>query len=264
MALKKKITAAEHAALHADLQAQYTADGDAFVLQVEGDDSAALRSAIEKERKATREAAAELARLRDEFKDLDPESAREALKQKAEIEEKQLLKAGDVDQIVAKRTEALRRDYDNKLAAAKKTEDDLRRELGATTESLSEKVIDGAILEAFTKAGGKATAHVDVVGRARQLFKMKDGKPVPMNGEDIVYGKDAGTPMSPDEWVASLVPTAGHLFEGSTGSGAENKRTNGGANQFTLTRDQARDPKQYQAMKEKAQKAGQEVAILAQ
>jgi hypothetical protein len=268
MGLKVRLTAAEYETLAAPLKEHYKAaegsDGG-YTLDADGvGDVEKLNKALKSERDNAGKLAKELAQLRDNYKDIDdPEKAREALTKIRELEEKKLLTEGNVEELLKQRTETMRKDYESKIAARDKKLEAQVLELKTRDDRLAELLIDGAVSAAGVKAGVRKTAVDDLKLRARTTFRLKDGKPIAMNGDEVVYGKDGVTPMTPEEWVGSLTTTAPHLFEASSGSGASN--TNGGsASGFVLSRDQARNPQTYQAAKERAKAAGQELVIAEQ
>src|SRR5579862_7390210 len=79
MALKRKITKAEHAALKPDLQAEYKADGENFVLDAEGfDDPGELRRALEREKTEKKEATERAKIAEDKLKAIDDDKSRQS------------------------------------------------------------------------------------------------------------------------------------------------------------------------------------------
>jgi hypothetical protein len=81
-------------------------------------------------------------------------------------------------------------------------------------------MIDAQARTVAAKLGVKSTALDDVVLRARAIYAMENGVPVPKNEKGVIFGKDGATPMPIEEWGTELKKTAPHLFEGSNGSGA--------------------------------------------
>lgn len=108
----------------------------------------------------------------------------------------------------------------------------LRAESDKTIKELTDKVtkqdghlqtllIDNAITSEATKAGIQSTAMQDVLLRGRSLYRLVDGKPVPMaEGDKVIYGKDGVNPMPVSEWLDRLTTEAPHLFVPSQGGGA--------------------------------------------
>jgi hypothetical protein len=150
--------------------------------------------------------------LAKRFEGIDPDVARKLAAEANKMRDKQLIEAGKVDELVAERTGTMRTDYENKLKASDIQNKTLQQQL----ESL---LIDGSIRDAAAKAGVRPSALEDVLLRGRQTFRLVDGKAVPMDGDKQIFGK-SGDVMGTEEWVASLVERAPHLFEPSQGGGA--------------------------------------------
>lgn len=168
MALKREVSKIEE--VEERFRDLYTQQGEKFVLQadlIEGiENIGGVTSALEKERQAHREAKKKLKELTDKYGDLDPDEAGEALKLKRGIEEKKLIDAGKVDELVEQRTKALKADYDKKLKAA---EDRASMAEG----KLSELLIDGAIKDTALsqEVGARASALMDITLRAKSVWQ---------------------------------------------------------------------------------------------
>jgi len=257
MALKREIVKLED--VDEALRSLYVEKDGKFVLDMDGGDD--TKGALDKERRRAAAAEKTLSDLRKTLEGLDPVKAREALKTLAELEEK-----GDlaeipealqtkIDAIVRKRTDRMATDFQTKLTAAEE-------KVKAQDSQLDELLIDGAIQSAATKAGIRASAVEDAVLYGRKVFRRKDGKPVPMKGEEVLYGKDGKTPLTPEEWVAERSKDRPHWFEPSTGGGTP---PGGGARQtgkdVTLTAEQAKDRQVWLTASEQAKKAGGQVLI---
>lgn len=207
MALKARIKALSE--VPEALQSFYTEKDGEFVLGVEGmvtsdklnefrDNNIALKKQMDD--------------LNAKFAGVDPEKFKALSDKEQKERDKKLIDAGKVDELVAERVNAMKADHDKQL----KTLTDERAKLSGQLEGL---VIDNAIRDAATKSGVRATAVDDVLLRGRMLFKLKDGKAVPMEGDKPVFGKD-GNEMGINEWVGGLAERAPHLFETSSGAGS--------------------------------------------
>ena len=119
-----------------------------------------------------------------------------------------------VDEIVTERTKAMKAEHTNQIDALQKANNGL-------TGQLNGLLIDGAVRNSAVEAKVKGAALEDVVLRAKQTFKVVDGKAVAHDGEGaIIYGKDGSNPLSTVEWIGGLKTSAPHLFETSKGGGA--------------------------------------------
>lgn len=210
------------------LQAEYTKVGAEFVLNVEG--------LVPKDRvDEFRDRNVALLRERDDlalkFKDIDPDVARTLIERAAKERDKRLIDAGKVDELLNERTAAMKADHDKVLKT-------LTDERDRATTRLGEQLIDGAIRDAASKARVRPTAIDDVLNRGRSVYRLQDGKAVPMAGDKMIFGK-SGEPMEITEFVSGLADTAPHLFEVSTGGGANNAN-GGGAAPGTIQRSDTR------------------------
>jgi hypothetical protein len=256
MPLKPVVTKDEFSQLPEALQGLYAEKNGKFVLDIEGiDDPSNVSSALKKEREAKAELERTLRQIREQLGDADPAKAREAVKKLQELEDKKLIDEGKVEELLKSRTERLVQDYDGKLK-----EKDAR--LSAAEKQLAELVIDNALRQVATRAKVRDTAVEDFLRRGREVYRLKDGKAVPMKGEEVLFGKKPNEPMSMEEWAESLAPQAPHLFEGSGGSGASNMGGGGQRGPYTITAAQAKDMTAYKAAKAAAETAGQPLQIV--
>lgn len=188
-------------------------DGE-FVLEVDG---AVSKEKLDEFRDTNIALKRERDDLNSKFSDIDVDKYRE-LSDKAQKErDKKLIDAGKVDELVNERVNAMKADFDKQLLS-------LNGEKGKLTTQLEGLVIDNAIRDAATKSGVRATAVDDVLLRGRMLFKLQDGKALPMDGDKPIFGK-SGEPMDINEWVGTLTEKAPHLFEASTGAGGKGSTT---------------------------------------
>lgn len=238
----------------------YSEKDGKFVLQMEGaeleSEVRGLKSALQKERDAAKQLKAEIAELQSKFKDLDPEAARKALEQQQALKEKQLLDAGKVDEVVAERTAMMRRDFEAQTKALKAALEERDSALTKQAQQLETHLIDGAVSAAALELGARKEALELIKLKAKQTFRVKDGRLVPVNGEGgTVYGKDGRSPLSVKEYLEGLKTEASFLFQPSSGGGAKSgTEVVGGA--LTLSREDARDPIKYRAAREQAAKLG--------
>jgi len=270
MALKSKLTKDEHAKLPDALKEHYVERDGAFVLDADGlEDAGSLRSALEKERKERAAAQRQHRELLDKIGDMDPEQARAAVKKLHELEEKGLLDAGKVEEVIKARTDAMQKDHANQIAGFKKQVEERDAQISTLTKSFTDLTIKSDLTPLFLKKGGRPEALEDAIARMTMLgvdgvrWAMKDGAIVALAGDQIKYGKDPQKPMSFDEGLELLASKAPHLFQPSSGAGAGGGSGAGGAGGFTISREDARNPQKYQAAKDAAAKAGQSLNIAA-
>lgn len=181
----------------------------------------------------------------EKFKDVDPEKyARsvKALKILESNEEGQLIADGKIDEVLARRTEAMRAEYENQIGSLKKAVGTFQEQATTYGEQLRSLKLESFAATAFDGlASIRPGAKRDVLNRAREVWRLNEkGEPVPMNADgSIIRGKDGSSPLTDKEWAASLVKDASYLFEESGGGGAAGGRRGGGGGESggTLNND---------------------------
>ena len=211
----------------------YAASNGKFVLD-EGiaENIKGLKSALDKEKaaavgneQATREAKAakeELETLRAKYAGLDPVKAKEFMAKFENDEEAQLIAAGKIHDVIAKRTEKERMEWkrqqdekDTEIATAK-----------AMAESYKDRVLENAIMAAAVKAGLNKQGIRDSMFLAKTVFTLdENGKEVQRNADgSIVIGRDGKTPFNADEWYESQRPESPNWYNvSSSGSSPTGK-----------------------------------------
>jgi hypothetical protein len=217
------------------------ADDGTFVLALDDVDShpgvRGLKTAYEKEQERRKKAGDELAALREQIGDLDPETARAAQAKLLEMEDKKLLDEGKVEELLKQRTERMAKDHEARVKALNAKLEELSGRESELTGRLQKVLVEGAIREAATKHGVRPTAVTDVLMRGNSLFQLDGEDPLPRDAKgEIVRGKNGVDPMTIDEWFGSLQADAPHLFEASNGSGAAgSQRGQGGTHRRTVS-----------------------------
>lgn len=151
------------------------------------------------------------------FDGIDPVAVSAMLKRFADDEEAGLIKAGKIDEVLTKRTERMKADFDKQL----KAEAEARARALSKADKLSARTLAGALRDAAIKTGALPEAMDDIVLRANAVWRLNDdGDPVAMNGDEVILGKDGKTPLSPMEWAESLRETAPHLWPKAQGTNA--------------------------------------------
>lgn len=155
--------------------------------------------------------------LKDQLKQydgIDAERARKLEAQLAENEEAQLIADGKLDEVLNKRTERMREEYDRKLAEAQNTAESSK----AFAQKFRGRVMSDEIRAAAGKVELVDSAVEDAVHRAAALFEVNDeGEVVPKEEA----GLDAdGKPLTPEAWLESMREKAPHWFPVPQGGGA--------------------------------------------
>ena len=203
------------------LRAQYKLAGDGkFYLQTEEDEEGKRK--ITEFRDNNVKLMKDKEELEKRLKDIgDPAQIAEMKKKLQAIDDKQLIAAGKLDELVEQKVTRMKADYEAQIAALKKAGDDKQAELDKTVARLSEVLIDSEITKAVTGVGGvRKDAMQDIIARGKRVWRLEDGKPVPKEGEKLLFGKDGKNQMTFEEWATILAQSAPFLFESSGGIGA--------------------------------------------
>lgn len=162
-----------------------------------------------------------------QFDGIDPEAVKTILQRFSDDEEAKLISAGKIDEVLNKRTERFRNEFDKKLKAEQEKADNALKK----AEKYSGIVLSNQMTSAALKAGALPEALEDISLRAKGMFILsEDGEAVAIgqDGEPLL-GKDGKTPLTPQEWVESLKDNAPHLFPKAEGTGGGGHKQ-GGAN----------------------------------
>lgn len=222
MALKRLLKdEAEWKKLPESLQGEYVKNDDGtFQLDTDDDD---MKKKLDEFRTNNRALLKEKERLGKEaakFKDIDPEAYAEAMEAKKKLEDLEnanLAKAGNIDEVVAKRTETMRTDYEKKLKAKDELLSSTEAARTKYRDSLRNQKIAGTIRDAVTKAGNvRPGAMTDILNRALNQWQLNDQDE--LVAPDLF--DDKGEPMSPEVWSKRLVTESPYLFEPAQGGGA--------------------------------------------
>ncbi|MEK9721884.1 MAG: hypothetical protein VW405_00185 [Rhodospirillaceae bacterium] len=264
MALKARIDADTFAGLDEGTQGHYAKNGTGYVLSVESvdgwalEDVAGLRDALAAERKAAKTATSAL----KAFDGLDADAARAAI---ARIEE---LGDGEPDDKSKAQIEAIRKQLTDKYEADLGAREETIGSLNADIERL---VIDSAAVSALAKHKADADLLLPHVKAAVKVERDDSGKPVARvyrDGVELISMESGakGRPMDLEEFVGTELRQrfpAGFPGSGASGSGATGSTGGGGgAGQFTITQDEARDPRAFQAKYAAATEAGAELRVV--
>lgn len=203
----------------------YVEDSGKYRLDLDGyEDPKNLKSALEKERQAAKDAKKLISEMQRKYDGIDPDKVKGLLSKLENDEEAKLLAEGKLDEVVNKRIEKQRAEFERKA-----TEALTRAEQEALkAKKFEQRVLDNHIRAAAMKAGLHEHAVEDALFRARSMFTLdENGEAVQLDqdGQPVV-GKDGKTPFSPTEWLQEMKEKAPHWFPAqSSGGGAPGSRT---------------------------------------
>jgi len=151
----------------------------------------------------------------------DPVKIEEMKRKLQQIEDKKMIEMGKLDELVDQKVARMKADFETQITKMTEALDTKDKDLVTVNEQLSSVLIDSEITKAVTSVGGvRKDAMQDILARGRRVWRLEEGKPVPKEGDKLLYGKDGKQAMTFDEWAHILADTAPFLFEGSGGSGA--------------------------------------------
>lgn len=182
-----------------------------YYLEVEG---AVAKSKLDEFRDNNINLKQQLEEMTDKYGNIDLEQYQKLLDQAAQDDGKKRITMDKVDEIVNERTTKMKEEYENQI-------NQLKGVVDTQSSQLNGLLIDGAVRQAAAEAKVRSGAVDDVILRAKQTFRVVDGKAVAHDSDGkVIYGKDGSTPLSTSEWLTGLKKTADHLFEQSKGGGA--------------------------------------------
>lgn len=246
MALTAKINKEVHGALSEELQKEYKADGDNFVLDVIAVDGLALenvtglKKTVEKlrvsEKDLTNSVKAQtdaLAAEKAKFAGIDATQAREAMDKIADIKNWDgETKIAEAVKEVETRHKSILEELNTKH---KEAVTGLEASVTSTTEQLHEEIVTSKITRAIHEADGNVELLLPHVKNQVRMTKNSDGKFIP----EVVYenqtpriGDNEGNPMTITQLVGEMKgkATFAGAFKGvnSTGSGNHGISNNSG------------------------------------
>jgi hypothetical protein len=222
---KFRLNKEEHDALDDATKAFYSADGDNFVLQVEG--------AVSKDKlDEFRQSNVELLKKAKATEGVDLEKYNSMLETERKIRDKELIDKGDFDTLVSERTKNIANDYQAKLENATAQVSGFESKYN---QLVSKHEIEGAALKAFGAHNIRPDAHSAVLAQIKSTFVVDNGSVIAKNGDSIITGVDGN--LTIDEFVGNQpdfmrVPnTAG----AGNGDESNNGMSNGNSSRDKIT-----------------------------
>lgn len=221
------------------LRSMYRQSGNEFVLDAEGAEDLSRLSEFRDNNTKLGQKAKELEDRLKAFDGLDPSavaSLREAAEKAKVEEEKELIRKGKWDELVARRTAAADLEHKRKLDEVNGTLGKKDETIKALRGQLQSLMVDSEVQRAIEAAGLKPRtgATADIFRRARDTWRVGDDGQlrafVPGKDEPLYSKQKAGDALSMKEYVTGfLAAEAGHLFEGASGGGAGGSKSPAGA-----------------------------------
>jgi len=211
----------------------------------------------------------ELNDLKKQLDGLDLNQVKVIMQRMANDEETKLIAEGKIDEVVQRRVDAYQRDAEAKIKSLETKLEETEGRLNGATGQISDYLLKDGVRSAASKVGLQDAAVEDAIFRAKNIFKVEDGKLVARDEKgNPLFGKDGKSPRTMDEWLDGMKETAPHWFAKSQGAGnggnTPGGNTPGADGRFTLTREQAKDRNVWNQAKAEAAKAGATVTVVDQ
>lgn len=191
------------------------------------DDYKELKTSIEKERQAVKEAREALKK----FDGIDPVKIKEVMARMEGNEEAQLIAEGKIDEVISKRTEKWRaeeerqkKELNDKIAAAE-----------AKAAAFKDRVLEDSLRSAAINAGLHKLGIRDSLLLAKTIFTLdENGNAIQKDSDgNVVIGRDGKTPFTATEWYESQKFDSPHWYTvTSSGSSATGSAGSGGGKQM--------------------------------
>lgn len=139
------------------------------------------------------------------------------------VKDGELKEGRALDEALQKRTEEMRKQYDERLQAVGKEKAAWQGRHDELQSRYKQSLVSNAITSAAMAQGSgiDPTALNEIVRSGLDVFKADDGgRLTPFVGEAPLYGADGVTPMTPAEWLKKLREEKPFFFLNSQGGGA--------------------------------------------
>ena len=220
------------------------------------------RDQILAEKRAAEEKAKEISQ---QWEGMDPQMVKSIMERMQNDEETKLMAEGKIDEVLERRTNAMKTDFEKQLAKKDEELGSVSQERDGLSSKVSKMLINGFVRDAAAEHDLNPSAVEDAIFRAGNVFQIDEhDNPVAKNQDGtVIVGKDAKTPISVSEWLGNMKETAPHWFKSSSGAGANGgPGGDGEGGGHTITRSDARNPAKYRQAKAVAEKAGQDLQIV--
>jgi hypothetical protein len=236
------------------LRPLYKPVGSEWVLDTEGDEAPPAppvdKGRVEQFRqrnielqKQLAEATAALEAAKEAYGGTDPEAVKTILAKVNDQNEQELIRAGRLDELVARRTQSMQGNYQKQLEAAAKKAAEAEKAAQTTRDRFASTYLAEQTRKAIEakKLRIVPSALDDILRRGRETFKLADDLQT-FEPASQDYGPD-GKPPTIDTWIDALTQQAPHFFEGGGGGGTTPNKIGGGGGVRVLKRSEIPDDK---------------------
>lgn len=193
----------------------------------------------------------------EQYKGIDPKKAKEALDQLHALQEKKLIDEGKIEELLTQRTERMKLEFAEQLAAKDKMIGDLNGKVESSAKEKDRYIITNELSKAVdaSELGFQSGVSALLEPQVLSQFAIRDGKVVAVKPDgSLQFGKE-GNPKTLTEFLGEVAKERPFLVRDSKGGGAVNQ-TRGNNTGITLSDEQLRDPRAYRNAKAEAEKRG--------
>ncbi len=160
--------------------------------------------------------------LKRQFEGVDIEGYNSWQERMANDEELKLIAEGKTDEVVNRRTERMRGDYETRIKTAETKTSEAEENSASWEGRYANEKIGNELRRAAELAQVLPEAMDDVVSRGNGLFKInaEGGIEARDAAGQLLMSKDGKSVLGPKEFVESLKETTPHYWPGSRGAGA--------------------------------------------
>lgn len=211
------------------IKALYKQEGDDFHIDVEG---MVPKSQLDQFRDNNRELNRELTETKEtlkKFDGVDLKKIAEMQETERKVKDGELIKAGRFDELFESKINPIVKKHQEEREADKKEKERL-------TSQLSRVMIDQELTKIATAKGLRPEAISDMLWRLRPEFSVVGDKVVSLDEKGIQRRTDSGEPYTLERSIEGLAKSAAHLFNSSSGGGAQQNTNTNKPGGKTMTR----------------------------
>lgn len=139
------------------------------------------------------------------------------------VKDGELKEGRQIEEALGKRTDEMRKDYENRLQAMGKEGVAWRQKYESRDADFKKTLVASAIKDAAMEAdsGVEPRAVNDIISSAFGTFRADDnGKIGAFDGDAPIYGADGVNALTPREWLGRLKETKPYFFKPTQGAGS--------------------------------------------
>ena len=205
--LKFKLDSENFTALNEVEQSFYSKSGDSYLLQVEG---AVEKSKLDEFRSSN----VEHMKKAELYKGIDLDKYHAMQEQERQLKDQELIKSGDIEGLVAQRTNSIVSDYEAKISTLN---EQVKNSNSNHDTVVSKYEIEGAAVKAFSEHKISPDAFNAVMSQINNKFSIDNGRVIAKDGDNILAGANGNLTIS--EFVGSQPEIFKIQSSGGNGSG---------------------------------------------